>query len=85
MLYRGLLPSRDWDIVGLGVAEARLNEAGDETETVVETFYKLQLTEEFSIQPDLQFIASPSGIYPDSLVCGLRIRWQPSWLGIGQP
>ena len=27
-----------------------------------------------SIQPDIQYIATPSGIYPDALVVGMRFQ-----------
>ena len=72
VVYRGLLPGRDNDVVGAGVAWARLNLGGTNQETVVETFYKAQVTPSVSLQPDLQYIASPSGIYRDSLAVGLR-------------
>ena len=66
------MAGRDNDVVGAGVAWARLNLGGTNQETVVETFYKAQVTPLVSLQPDLQYIASPSGIYRDSLAVGLR-------------
>ena len=46
----------------------------DGLETVTEVFYKAQLTPRVSLQPDLQYISSPSGIYRDSLVVGIRFE-----------
>ena len=43
-------------------------------ETTVEVFYLAQLTPYLTIQPDLQYIASPSGIYRDSIAAGLRFQ-----------
>ena len=59
-------------MVGAGIAWARLNQGGTNREIVVEGFYKVQVTPSVSLQPDLQYIASPSGIYGDSLAVGLR-------------
>ena len=57
-----------------GVAWARLNRSGTRQETAVEVFYKAAITPWLSIQPDLQYIASPSGIYRDALAVGLRFQ-----------
>ena len=72
VVYRGLIAGRDDDVVGAGIAWARLNQGGTNREIVVEGFYKVQVTPSVSLQPDLQYIASPSGIYGDSLAVGLR-------------
>jgi porin len=74
VVYSGLIPERDNDVFGVGVAWAGLNQGGTHQETVVEMFYKLQLTPSFSLQPDLQYIASPSGIHRDALAAGLRFQ-----------
>ena len=72
LVYRGLLPGRDADVFGAGVARTELFGGGTNRETVVELFYKTQLTPRLVIQPDLQYIASPSGIHRDALAVGLR-------------
>ncbi|TWU31611.1 carbohydrate porin [Novipirellula artificiosorum] len=77
VVYRGLLPGRDEDVIGAGIAWARLNLGGTNQETVVETFYKAQVTATVSMQPDIQYIASPSGIYRDALAVGLRFTVTP--------
>lgn len=77
IVYEGLIPGRDADVVGVGVAWAQLNQGGTNQETVTEVFYKRQFSPSLSIQPDLQYIASPSGIHPDSLAVGIRFQWSP--------
>ena len=47
-------------------------------ETVVEVFYKAQLSPTISLQPDIQYIASPSGIHSDSLAVGVRFQMNPA-------
>lgn len=74
LVYRGLLPHRDEDVVGAGVAWAELFQGGTNHETVFECFYKAQITPRISFQPDLQYIASPSGIYRDALALGVRFQ-----------
>ena len=73
-VYKGILPSRDDDIVGLGVAWARLNTPGPDEETAIELFYKFQFKPRLSVQPDLQYIASPSGVERDAFVAGTRFQ-----------
>jgi porin len=74
LAYIGLIPGRDDDVVGAGVACAKLFQGGTGQETVFELFYKASITPRVSIQPDMQYVASPSGIYPDALVVGLRFE-----------
>lgn len=74
VIYRGLLPHRDEDVLGTGISWAELFQGGSNQETVVELFYKAQLTPKLSFQPDLQYISTPSGIYRDALVAGLRFQ-----------
>ena len=74
MVYTGLIPSRNDDVLGAGVAWARLNQGGTNRETVVEWFYKARVTPWMSLQPDIQYIASPSGVYHDAFAVGLRFE-----------
>ena len=78
LIYRGLFRGRDEDVVGLGIAEASLFQVGTNRETVIEMFYKAELTPALSLQPDIQYIASPSGILSDSLAVGVRLSWTPA-------
>ncbi len=73
-IYAGLLPSRDLDVVGIGVAWTELFGGGSGEETAWEIFYKAPVTPRISVQPDLQYIATPGGIYNDSLVVGMRFE-----------
>jgi carbohydrate-selective porin OprB len=69
-----MVPRRDEDVVGVGVAWARLNRGGTKQETAIEVFYKAQVTRAVSIQPDIQYVVRPSGIYRDALAVGLRFE-----------
>ena len=78
--YEGLIPTRDKDLLGLGVAQGVLADeyrrvhAGADRETVYETYYAIQVTPWLSITPDLQFITNTGGDEddPDTFVAGLR-------------
>jgi carbohydrate-selective porin OprB len=74
VVYRGLIPRRDDDVVGAGIAWARLNQGGTPREIVVEGFYRVQVTPSMSVQPDIQYIVTPSGIHPDALAVGVRFQ-----------
>jgi porin len=74
IVYRGLIPGRDQDVAGSGVAWAKLDEAGTRQETALEVFYKAALRPWLRVQPDLQYIASPSGIHRDALAVGVRLE-----------
>lgn len=73
-VYTGLIPSRDEDVIGMGFARAELFQGGTNEESVVELFYKAAISPRLSIQPDLQYIASPSGIHRDALAVGFRLQ-----------
>lgn len=49
------------DAAGLAVAHAGLHNAGERHETAVELYYRYTFSENFSLQPDLQWIFNPSG------------------------
>lgn len=77
--YVGLVPGRDDDIFGLGVHHVSLSSQVQSleerySETAVETFYKLQLTDFMSIKPDLQYIVNPGGAGRDAFVAGARLE-----------
>ena len=74
LIYTGLLPCRDEDVLGAGYAWTELFQGGTDQEAVVELFYKVQLTPKLTVQPDLQYIASPSGIHRDALAAGVRFQ-----------
>lgn len=80
--YLGPIPKRDKDIVGIAVGSghfaSRLSDISYDnggrvgSETVVEAFYRLQINPWFYLQPDVQFIMNPGGIYNNSVAIGLR-------------
>ena len=74
VVYRGLIVGRDEDVLGAGVAWAELFQGGSNEETVYEFFYKAQITPSVSLQPDIQYIVTPSGIHPDALAVGIRFQ-----------
>jgi len=74
VVYQGLVPNRDDDVLGAGFTWAELFRGGSNQETAVELFYKAQLTPKLSFQPDLQYISTPSGLYRDALVAGVRFQ-----------
>ena len=87
LAYKGLIPTRDSDTIGLGIGYARLSNGArnliqDETgascvgaEMVVELTYQARITQWFSVQPDIQYIINPAGATSSSnaLVIGGRM------------
>ncbi len=76
LVYRGLLPGRDTDTLGLGFSLVEFshvlrNTTGQTSENAVELFYEARVRDWLTIQPDLQYIARPSGIERDAFVAGL--------------
>lgn len=86
--YTGLIPGRDEDTFGLGVAFVRISEdvrgaeraAGtginSDYELALEVTYEFLLTSWWSVQPDFQWIRHPGGsrALDDAFVLGLRTR-----------
>lgn len=80
--YLGPIPKRDKDIAGVAVGSgnfsSRLGNVGSDygtqvgSETAVEVFYRLQISPWFYLQPDVQLIMNPSGMYGNSVAIGLR-------------
>ena len=83
--FTGFIPGRDNDVGGLALARSHVS--GDYSdaqiaqgnppstaETVIEATYKVQLAPWWSVQPDLQYIVTPSGVEGshNATVLGLR-------------
>jgi porin len=83
--FTGFIPGRDNDVAG--IAEARSHVSSDYSasqvlqgdspstaETVIEATYKVQLAPWWSLQPDVQYIITPSGVdgSHNATVLGLR-------------
>ena len=72
LTYRGGVKSRDTDLIGIGIASAGFSATGASREEAVEIFYKTQITERITVQPDMMYIANPSGVNNDAFIVGLR-------------
>ena len=79
--YKGLLPTRDHDVLGLAIAYGHLtnnlpNSQGRSDrgyEIVLEATYEIELTPWLSLQPDVQYVIHPSGTnIANALVLGVR-------------
>lgn len=76
--YKGLIPKRDNDVLGLGTAIAGFSnrlqtiDGRSGEEAAIECFYKIQLTPWLYIQPDIQYIINPNGMYKSSFAFALR-------------
>ncbi len=68
--WRGLLPTRSNDSVGLGVTQVKLSATGRETAT--EVYYRWQVSRKLAIQPDMQFVNRPYGTGRSAVVAGIR-------------
>ncbi len=77
LVYRGLIPDRDQDTIGVGFTlvefsrDVRL-QTGQTTENAIELFYKARPFDWLTVQPDLQSILRPNGVERDALAAGLR-------------
>jgi porin len=58
---RGVFSRRHRDALGLAIAHAALPRAARSHETAIEFYYKYNLTENITLQPDFQYILNPSG------------------------
>ena len=81
--YRGLLPGRDGDVLGLAMYQSitsdRLQERVDSDfgrEIGVELYYRIALLPWLDVTPDAQFISNPGGrsSVRDAVVVVLRLR-----------
>ena len=80
--YLGLIPTRDEDVIGFGVAQGilsdRLKLQGENPhrETALELYYALKVTGWLTISPDFQWILDPGGRHEaqDAFVVGVRFQ-----------
>lgn len=74
--YSGLFTENGEDILGLGIAFAGLHNKNFNNETTLELSYFVNLTENISVQPDIQYVMNPSGteeILDNALAATLRM------------
>jgi porin len=83
--FTGFIPGRDTDVGGIAVARSHVSDdygasqilqgnPPSSAETVIEATYKVQLAPWWSVQPDVQYIVTPSGVVGsrNATVLGLR-------------
>lgn len=79
--YQGLIPQRDADVLGLGVAQGHfsnriaLTGADPTRETVIELYYNAEIFPWLHLSPDVQWLIDPGGADTrDAFVAGLRLQ-----------
>jgi porin len=77
--YQGLLEGRDDDVLGIGYARGFFSDRAsttyrDDYESVIETYYNMQITRWLGLTPSVQYVANPGGTGStrDAVVAGLR-------------
>jgi len=76
--YQGLIPDRDDDVLALGFAQGIFSDDAtsftDDYESVLEIYYRAELTGWMAISPSIQHITNPGGDESagDSVVLGVR-------------
>jgi porin len=83
--FTGFIPGRDLDVAGIAVARSHVSDDFSDSqvaqgnppstaETVIEATYKVQIAPWWTIQPDVQYIVTPSGVQysHNATVIGLR-------------
>lgn len=81
--YRGLVPGRDDDTLGIAFGYAQLSQGARDAlaaegtepafaEMVIECTYQAQVTGWLVVQPDVQFLLQPGSSTPNALVLGAR-------------
>ncbi|ROQ92196.1 carbohydrate porin [Desulfosoma caldarium] len=73
---KGMIPNRDDDEIGLGVAGLKANDDldNDGTEYHLEAYYRIVLSEHLAISPDIQFVINPLGDTNNDNVVAFMIR-----------
>jgi porin len=77
--YKGLAPSRDDDVLGLGVGQGLLSRDAGFTrpqETVIEVYYNAAVTPWLHVSPSLQYLFDPGGDSQigNAVVLGARVQ-----------
>ena len=71
---KGLLPVREQDELGMGIAGLNANKdlQNDGTELHLEAYWRVAFGEHFAVSPDIQYVISPSGDHDnDGVVAGM--------------
>ena len=77
--YKGLLPGRESDVLGLGVAHGELSGDASFTadhERVVECYYNIEIAPWIQVSPSLQWVENPGGTNAvnDAVIAGVRAQ-----------
>jgi len=79
--YRGPIPGRDADVLGVGLARARLSEAvgtgfSAAYETLLEVYYAAEVAPWLVVSPLVQVVTNPGGSASadDAVVVGVRVQ-----------
>jgi porin len=79
--YQGLIPHRDDDVLGIGLARGRVTDdsgAGftHKHETVVEAYYNIQAAPWLNVSPSVQYVADPGAQRGarDAVIVGVRVQ-----------
>ena len=83
--FTGFIPNRQFDVAGIAVARSHVSDVYSDAqvaqgslpltaETVIEATYKAQIAPWWSVQPDVQYIVTPSGQQgsQNAVVLGVR-------------
>jgi porin len=84
--YKGIIPTRNQDLLGLafvygllsnqGISTIQQNKGTSPANTAfdIELTYQAQLTPWFTVQPDIQYVIHPgvTQAYPNAFVVGMR-------------
>ena len=76
IVYKGILPFRPDDRLGLGMARVTPTDESQKPENQFEATYRIEALKGVAIQPDFQYITHPgfSGAVPNALVGALRLE-----------
>lgn len=79
--YRGLIPNRDNDVLGVGAAQGILSErlrltgVNPDRETAIEVYYNAEIFPWLTLTPDFQWVLNPGGLGGrDAFVAGVRLQ-----------
>jgi carbohydrate-selective porin OprB len=82
--YQGLLDGRDSDVLAVGVSRGYFSDGAagvytEDSETVFETFYNIEMSKWMTVTPSVQYVADPSSVdngrkIKDAVVFGLRAQ-----------
>jgi len=78
--YQGLFVGRDNDVLGVGFANGCFSDGSKETyiedaERVCEVYYNIQVTDNVSVTPSIQYVTHPGGVStPDATILAVRVH-----------